>query len=424
MKKTFNINVAGFPFTIDDDAYTLLSDYLDTIEHAFARQDDSRELIDDIESRIAELLLEQTSSGSAIVTAQDVEQVIRRVGQPEEMMEEDESLTIDSEKVEYKESVTPPPYIPPLPKQKKKLFRDPQNAMLGGVCAGLGWYLNVDPTVVRLLTVLLTVVSVATMGIAYLILWIVVPEARTPFERMQMMGEQPTVENIGKTVTDNFREENSQNLQPAMSAHSANFGDSLATFFGVCARILVIVGLIIAIPLLIAMVIGLVGCVFSLIMFSTSWGWTLFGEAVPDWYEEAGTIPMWGVICGIGSILTLGIPLYLLVRMGLNKKSSPLSKGVKFTLITVWILGLITAAVSTGRIINLANERDRLCHQRWEMEYEKNSENNEFTESDETVTESTTSDSVSSDSIKTDVVSGNSNSPDSPTVATGSKGPA
>lgn len=109
MKKTFNINVAGFPFTIDDDAYTLLSDYLDTIEHAFAKQDDSRELVNDIESRIAELLLEQTSSGSAIVTAQDVEQVIRRVGQPEEMIEEDETISIDSEKVEYKETVTPPP---------------------------------------------------------------------------------------------------------------------------------------------------------------------------------------------------------------------------------------------------------------------------------------------------------------------------
>lgn len=109
MKKTFNINVAGFPFTIDDDAYTLLSDYLDTIEHAFAKQDDSRELVNDIESRIAELLLEQTSSGSAIVTAQDVEQVIRRVGQPEEMIEEDETISIDSEKMEYKETVTPPP---------------------------------------------------------------------------------------------------------------------------------------------------------------------------------------------------------------------------------------------------------------------------------------------------------------------------
>lgn len=405
MKKTFNINVAGFPFTIDDDAYTLLSDYLDTIEHAFAKQDDSRELVNDIESRIAELLLEQTSSGSAIVTAQDVEQVIRRVGQPEEMIEEDETITIDSEKAEYKETVTPPPYIPPLPKQKKKLYRDPQNAMLGGVCAGLGCYLNVDPTVVRLLTVLLTVLSVATMGIAYLILWIVVPEARTPYERMQMMGEQPTVENIGKTVTDNFREENSQGSQPSTPQHSANLGDSLATFFGVCARILVIIGLIIAIPLLVAMVIGLIGCVFSLIMFSTSWGWTLFGEAVPEWYEEAGTIPMWGVVCGIGSILALGIPLYLLVRMGLNKKHRPLSKGVRNTLIVVWILGFITAAFSTGRIINLAHEQDRLNDLRWEQEHRNNSQNNQDTEFIGAATDSIPSDSTSVNSNPNDSVS-------------------
>lgn len=125
MKKTFNINVAGFPFTIDDDAYTLLSDYLDTIEHAFAKQDDSRELVNDIESRIAELLLEQTSSGSAIVTAQDVEQVIRRVGQPEEMIEEDETISIDSEKMEYKETVTPPPLHSSIAETEEKIIPRP-----------------------------------------------------------------------------------------------------------------------------------------------------------------------------------------------------------------------------------------------------------------------------------------------------------
>jgi len=405
MKKTFNINVAGFPFTIDDDAYTLLSDYLDTIEHAFAKQDDSRELVNDIESRIAELLLEQTSSGSAIVTAQDVEQVIRRVGQPEEMIEEDETITIDSEKAEYKETVTPPPYIPPLPKQKKKLYRDPQNAMLGGVCAGLGCYLNVDPTVVRLLTVLLTVLSVATMGIAYLILWIVVPEARTPYERMQMMGEQPTVENIGKTVTDNFREENSQNVQSATPLRSANFGDSLASFFGACAKILVILGLIIAIPLLIAMVIGLVGCVFTLIAFSTSWGWTLFGEAAPEWYAEAGTIPVWGVVCGIGCILALGIPLYLLIRIGLKKNRTPLSQGVKTTLIILWVLGFIIGAFSTGRLINLASEENRLYEQRWEQEHHNYSQNNQDTESIGAATDSIPSDSTGVNSNSNDSVS-------------------
>lgn len=363
MKKTFTINVAGFPFTIDDDAYTLLNDYLDTIEHAFARQDDARELVDDIESRVAELLLELTSSGSSIVSAENVENVIQRIGQPEEMIEEDVSLSIDldgtaEESVKYsKDSATPPPYIPPAPAVKKKLFRDPQNAMLGGVCSGFAYYLNADPTAVRLITVLLTVLSVATTGIAYLILWIVMPEARTPYERMQMMGESPTMENIGKSVTENFREDNSQVQQHYATVKNAGFGDSLASFFGMCAKTFVIIGLIIAIPLLIAMVIVLIGCIFALIIFGTSWGWSIFGESTPSWYASAGTIPLWGITCGIGCILALGIPLYLLVRMGLKKKT-PLSKNIRNTLIILWAAGLITGGYSTGRIINLSENLD------------------------------------------------------------------
>ncbi len=372
MKKTFTINVAGFPFTIDDDAYTLLNDYLDTLEHAFARQDDTRELVSDIESRVAELLLECTASGSAIVTAKDVEEVIKRVGQPEDMIEEDESIQINGNSSSYSsfssETITPPPFIPPFKKKNKKLFRDPQNAMVGGVCSGLAHYFGTDPTAVRLLTVLLTIVSISTMGIAYLILWLVVPEARTPLERMQMMGEQPTVENIGKTVTDNFKEENMQSQAPFTSSRNINFSDSLASFFGVCARLLVILGLVIAIPILFAMAVGLIGCIFALIAFSTSWGGTLFGDNYPSWMEEASTIPIWGVICGIGSLLALGIPLFLLIRMGLKKDRQPLSKNTKISLSVIWAIGFILGATSAGRIINLATEQDRQRNIRWNQE--------------------------------------------------------
>ena len=138
MKKTFNINIAGFPFTIDDDAYSLLNDYLDAIEHAFKNVEDSQELVNDIECRIAELLLEYTSSSSPIVTVTQVEDVIKRIGKPEEMIAEDETISIsgNGEKTKtdsFFEEVTPPPFTQKNPYQKKKLFRDPQNAMLGGV---------------------------------------------------------------------------------------------------------------------------------------------------------------------------------------------------------------------------------------------------------------------------------------------------
>ncbi len=94
MKKTFNINIAGFPFVIDEDAYNLLNNYLKTIEHAFRNEDGASELINDLESRIAELLLQSAEDGSAIITLADVEQIIARVGKPEEFVE-DETITVE-----------------------------------------------------------------------------------------------------------------------------------------------------------------------------------------------------------------------------------------------------------------------------------------------------------------------------------------
>ncbi len=408
MKKTFNINVAGFPFIIDDDAYTLLDNYLQTIENAFAGNDETRELANDIESRVAELLMERTSTNSPIVSVADVEEVISRVGQPEEIMEEDETISIktpggdNAAKEDAKNAATPPPYIPPVTPIKKKLFRDPQNTMIGGVCSGLAWYLNMDPTIVRLLTVLITMVSMFSGAIAYLILMLVVPEAKTPLERMQMMGEEPTVKNIGKTVTDNFRDDNTS-ASPQKTAQPSSFAATTTTVLGILANILLMIGLVIAVIVLISMVIGLIGCLFALIMFGTSWGGTLIGENTPCRFEAAGTIPVYGVLCGIGGILALGIPLYVLVRRGFKKDKAHLTPGVRNTLIALCALGFIMAAVSTGRIINLQSqqEEERWLRQEHTIEHDHMDYEEQYPD-DVSGSCTNASDTIVSDTITTD----------------------
>lgn len=376
MKKTFNINVAGFPFVIDEDAYNLLNDYLNTIEHAFKNVDGASELINDIESRVAELLIACTEDGSTIITLADVEQLIARVGKPEEFVEE-ASFTVEdpeghSETIEVEsERTTPPPYIPPLPTPQKRLFRDPQNAMLGGVCSGLAWYIGWDVTWIRLLLVALTICSYAVVGVVYLVLWIVVPEARTPLQRMQMMGEQPTMENIGKTVTDSFKEEQGTNVnpQPTTAPQTAGF---LANTFSLLAKIMIIVGLIIGIPLLVALAVGLIGCIFFMIMWGTT---LLFGTGLPfegDKFNDPyiSQIVFWGVLCGIGWIITIAIPLFYLVRKGMN--SSPLTKRVRMFLNILWVIGFILAACATGMIITVAANEDVYDQLRMERRYHFN----------------------------------------------------
>ena len=408
MKKTFNINVAGFPFIIDDDAYTLLDNYLQTIENAFAGNDETRELANDIESRVAELLMERTSTNSPIVSVADVEEVISRVGQPEEIMEEDETISIktpggdNAAKEDAKNAATPPPYIPPVTPIKKKLFRDPQNTMIGGVCSGLAWYLNMDPTIVRLLTVLITMVSMFSGAIAYLILMLVVPEAKTPLERMQRMGEEPTVKNIGKTVTDNFRDDNTS-ASPQKTAQPSSFAATTTTVLGILANILLMIGLVIAVIVLISMAIGLIGCLFALIVFGTSWGGTLIGENTPCRFEAAGTIPVYGVLCGIGGILALGIPLYVLVRRGFKKDKAHLTPGVRNTLIALCALGFIMAAVSTGRIINLQSqqEEERWLRQEHTIEHDHMDYEEQYPD-DVSGSCTNASDTIVSDTITTD----------------------
>ncbi len=384
MKKTFNINIVGYPFTINEDAYLLLNDYLKTIEHAFRNVDGAGELTNDIESRIAELLLEASEDGKNIITLSDVEQVIARVGKPEEFVEDD-SITLEengeTETINVEsQTTTPPPYIPNPPYTVKRLYRDPQNAMLGGVCSGLAWYLGWDVTWVRLLVVALTILSYFTMGVAYLILWIVVPEARTPLQRMQMMGEQPTVENIGKTVTDSFKED--QNGYATSQFNSApSFAKTVTTGVSWLAKAFIIIGLIIGIPILLGLGLGFIGCVVFLI----SWGAALlFGSGLPFDNPEfsdpfVSKIVFWSVLCGIGWILTVGIPLFYLIGKGLN--FSPLSKQRSLTVKVIWILGFILAGVGTGMVISSVYDQDLFRHQRWE-EQRKNGLNMDLSDED------------------------------------------
>ena len=365
MKKTFNINLSGVVFTMDEDAYDLLNDYLDTLEHAFSRDEDAKEIVKDIESRAAELLIEMQGETRNVVTLSDIEEVIGRIGRPEEMMEEirvtqdDTAGTVRTEETATTTDFgvqTPPPPIPgEQEKTEKKLYRDPQNAMLGGVCAGLAAYLHVDVTWVRLLTVAISLLSVSTACVVYVILWIILPEARTPYQRMQMSGEAPTIANIGRSVTSQFKgDQGGQSFQQTDTRTGVKrFLDNFTQILGILAKIILVCVVIVCIPLLIALAIGLLGCIFAVIVFSTSWGAALWGEYPGEIMEEVGmnASPILCLFCAIAGILTFGIPIFALLRTILFKRN-PIGKGMKTALATAWGIAFIAFGVLAG-IINL-----------------------------------------------------------------------
>lgn len=188
MKKTLTISISGIVFHVEEDGYEKLYSYLEAIMAHFKGFEGKEEVIADIEARIAELLHSKISPGKEVITYDDVEEVIGIMGQPRDFGPEEESG-------DERQS----PAYTAIP---RRLFRDGERKMLGGVCGGLGAYFNIDPVWVRIIFL----VSVAISGfglLVYIILWIVVPEARTTAERLRMKGEPVTVSNIEK----NFKEE-------------------------------------------------------------------------------------------------------------------------------------------------------------------------------------------------------------------------
>jgi phage shock protein PspC (stress-responsive transcriptional regulator) len=188
MKKTVTINLHGQVFIIDDDAYQLLKEYLKSIESHFKNGEEVSEIIEDVEIRIAEILKENLHNKKEVVEYKDIEEIIRIMGEPADFVTSDyrHSRTGENEGRGY-----------------KRIYRDPDNRVIGGVCGGLGAYFNFDPLILRILFII-AVLGFGSGILVYIILWIVIPEAKTIAQKLEMKGEPVTVSNINRKMKDEF----------------------------------------------------------------------------------------------------------------------------------------------------------------------------------------------------------------------------
>lgn len=183
MKTTQSINLASRAFNIDEDALAMLSDYFDRIRHHLS-PDEADEVMQDIEARAAELFAERMNKFKDVVTVDDVLYIMETLGSPEQFGDEesDDSRESDEPKAERKTS--------------RKFYRDADNRIIAGVGSGLARLIGWDATVVRLLLFLLLCVSCGAAILIYVLLWVIVPEARTVAERLEADGIEPTARNI------------------------------------------------------------------------------------------------------------------------------------------------------------------------------------------------------------------------------------
>lgn len=334
MKKTLTVNLGGTVFHIDEDAYQLLDKYLTNLRLHFNKEEGSDEIMNDFEMRISELFNERIRLGYEVITIEHVEEVIKRMGKPEELFE-NENIQEENknQNTSNKEN-----------EGKKRLMRDPDNMLLGGVAGGIAAYMGWDTTAVRLAMILLLFVPYAPIVIIYIILWLIMPLARTAADKLIMRGESVTLENIGKTVTDGF-EKVSNNVNDYISSDKPRtffqkFADLFVNVVGFILKFLVIlVGILLLPPLLLVLFI-LVIVTFALLIGGTS---TLYHLSPFGADFLAGAPTSLAIMGCIGILLLIGIPIFSIIYAICIQlfKSKPLATTAKWALLILWILSIV-----------------------------------------------------------------------------------
>lgn len=205
MKTTVSIHLGGHLMHAEEDAHRSLVQYLDSIKNHLRDTEGREEILSDIESRFAELLMDRWSGKSGVITLKDVESVIQILGSPSQWTEGPVDAFSEAESVSGKQAETGERsgYQGEIP-APKRLFRDGSRRVLGGVSAGLAAYFGLDLALVRVVVLLLGLFT--GIGIfAYLVLWVAVPKARTTADRLAMQGRAVTLESIRNKVEEEYR---------------------------------------------------------------------------------------------------------------------------------------------------------------------------------------------------------------------------
>jgi phage shock protein PspC (stress-responsive transcriptional regulator) len=194
MKKTVSVNIKGMNFLIEEDAYELLQSYMDRLTHSLRNEKGSKEIIEDIEFRVAELCSHHLNEKKQVIEKEDIEDIVKTLGEPEDYVDGNEDYmdqkTINSNFNHQKQSNT---------NSERRLYRDLENAKIAGVCSGLSNYFNIDTTIIR--AIFLIVFLFGGFGFPiYILLWILLPKALSTVDRLKMQGKPITAESIKEEV--------------------------------------------------------------------------------------------------------------------------------------------------------------------------------------------------------------------------------
>lgn len=337
MNKTVNINLANTLFHIDEGAFNKMRLYLESVKRSFANTPGSDEILADIEARIAELFHEKLENERQVITHKEVDEVITIMGQPEDYMV-DEDIFEDEPKSARNEDR----------RRSKKLYRDTEMKYVAGVSSGMAHYVGISPLWVRLLWVILTLGSGGGFILLYGLLWVLIPEAASTSQKLDMRGEDINISNIERTVSEGF-DDVAQKIKNVDYEGVGNkvknggktffdtLGDIIMFFFKVFGKFIGIILVIVGAATIIGMFVGM--------LTATTLDWFNI-PGMNDVIDNITGAPVW--LLSLLLFFVIGIPFFFLLYLGLkilvnNLKS--IGNIAKFSLLGLWLISLIALIV-------------------------------------------------------------------------------
>ena len=344
MNKTHTINISGIIFHIDEFAYDKLKDYLNTIRSYFKDSEGRDEIMTDIESRIAELFTARLNPSKQVILMDDVDYMISIMGSPEVFKNEDGSETHNAAATGQEQATGG--------SKRRRLFRDNDEKVLGGVCSGIGNYFDIDPIWIRL-AFAASFFYFGSGFLFYLVLWVVIPEAKTTAEKLEMKGEKVNINNIEKSlkeemegIKNRFNSNVTGSGAEANKSKFRNMTNSLVDFvtqlFGGAAKFIIkFIGFIlvfIGIFLLVGLLTSIFGHGAFLNISDHGISSISFTEIVNNFFMNANQI----IEAKLALFLLIGIPVLLFIYSGVRILAGvkTRNKWLNVSSFVLWLVGL------------------------------------------------------------------------------------
>lgn len=319
MKKTLTVNLNNIVFHIDDDAFEMLQSYLHEIAEHFQLEEEKKDIMNDIEARIAELFNEKLQKNKNVVNLTDVQEVIEIMGNPSQYTDDDQPNSTSTDK---------------KTKKQRRYYRDPENAKLGGIGSGLAAYFNLDVTLVRIILVILAIASLGNFILVYVIVWFIAPQATSASQRLEMQGEDVTIESIKTELINARNYVESDKFKQTASHAGIQFAEVIQWFVKIA---LAVVGAIIGF-----VGVVLIGALLVFLFFVIFEPALINSFALDNFSNWAVMTPYSMAMIAISLVLVVGCPIFMLIYWVIRLFSGRISHNhtASWVVFILWLAGL------------------------------------------------------------------------------------